>query len=260
MTPEPSGRCLSRPKFFYGWAVAGAGFAVAFMALGTRLSFGVFFTSLELEFNLNRTMTSGIFSIYMMLCCAVSIGGGWVSDRWGPRAVTALMGVFTAASLILTAVAWRGWHLLFTYGLLLALGTGAVFTVVNATASRWFVRKRGLAVGITSSGGGVGAIFIVPLSAMLISRFNWRISLWVLGIVAGLVMVSMALVLRSSPEAMGLRPDGDVDVPKENPGSRMAQSGEPQGMSPAEALRRKDFWLLFGNWLLLSFAVHLRKC
>ncbi len=254
---EPVGHPEPAASFFYGWIVAVAGFAATFVALGTRLSFGVFFTSLELEFSLNRAMTSGIFSVYMLLCCFVAVCGGWISDRWGPRAIMVLMGVFTSVALVMTAMASTWWHLVFSYGLLLAIGTGAVYPVVTSTASRWFYRKRGLAVGITSAGGGVGAIFIVPLSAMLISRFGWRFSLWVLGIAVGLVMVSTSFFLRADPGKMGLRPDGNAESPGPADSPASTDGAETLEITPSGALRMKDFWFLFANWLLLSGAVHL---
>lgn len=108
---------------------------VAVIGLGTRYSFGVFFKSLENEFGLTRGATSGVFSIYMVLCCVFAVLGGRALDRYGPKIVVFLMGSFTGLSLLLTSQINSAWQLFISYGLLLSLGTGAIFTVVNSTAS-----------------------------------------------------------------------------------------------------------------------------
>jgi len=151
-------------KFFYGWVIVAAGFLMSVVGMGSRYSFGVFFKSMEIDFGMTRSMISGFFSIYMMLSCVIAVLGGWALDRKGPRKVVLLMGVFTGTSMILTSQVRSPWLLLLTYSLLLSLGTGPTFGTANTTTSRWFVKKRGLFLGITSSGGGVGAIVFAPFA------------------------------------------------------------------------------------------------
>ena len=131
--------------------------------MGIRLSFGVFFKSIEIEFSLTRAETAGIFSSYMVLCSISSVLGGLVLDRYGPRLVSISIGFFTGASLLLTSRVSSPWQLFISYSLLLSLGTGAVFAVVTSTVSRWFVKNRGFALGIAQSGGPLGAVAIAPL-------------------------------------------------------------------------------------------------
>lgn len=126
---------------FYGWYIVGAGFLISFIGIGTRYSYGVFVKSLDADFQMTRAMTSGVFSLYMLLGCFIAIIGGWAMDRYGPRKVGIFMGTFTGLSLILTSHARAPWQLLITYSLFLSLGTGAVYGVVNSTTSRWFVEK-----------------------------------------------------------------------------------------------------------------------
>ena len=146
---------LNRDRLFYGWVVVIACLLINTIIQGTRYSFGVFFKSIEGEFELTRTLTSGVFSVYMVLYSAIAILGGWALDRYGPKVVVFLMGIFVGLSLILTGRTGSAWQLFITYSLLLAIGTGAVYTVLMATTARWFEQKRGLALGITSSGVGV---------------------------------------------------------------------------------------------------------
>jgi len=237
--------------------VTGAGLLIAVTGLGTRYSFGVFFKSIESEFGLSRGATSGVFSIYMLLCCVFAVLGGRALDRYGPRMVVFLMGSFTGLSLLLTSQISSSWQLFISYGLLLSLGTGAIYTVVNSTASRWFEKKRGFVLGITTSGGGLGAIIMAPFATYLIANFGWRAAFMVMGLIAWLVIASMSLILRKDPSDMGLLPDGERSEAAQ-PGPQNKEI-EAQLTSPSlvQASRTSNFWFLGLVWLFLALDVHL---
>ncbi|MFC1971338.1 MFS transporter [Chloroflexota bacterium] len=86
-------------KIFYGWVVTIATFFIAFISIGIRYCFGAFFNSLEDEFELTRVATSAIFSSFMVVSAIFSILGGWALDKYGPRKVIFIMGIFTGLSL-----------------------------------------------------------------------------------------------------------------------------------------------------------------
>ena len=246
-----------RERVFYGWVIVIAGLIIGLISFGVRYSFGVFFKSIESEFDLTRAATSGIFSAYMVLAGVFSILGGWALDKYGPRAVACLMGSFTGLSLLLTSQAGASWQLFLSYSLLLALGTGAVFTVVNSTVSRWFTKRRGFALGIASSGGGAGTVVIAPFATYLISNLGWRTAFIILGLISWLVVVSLSMLLRKDPSDIGLQPDGvkakvaKIELPINQ------SSAQLNGLSLLEASRTSNFWFLGFSWLLLSLNVHL---
>ena len=93
---------LSRLKgrLFYGWVILTVFFIIGITMAGVRLSFGVFFKSIESDFNLTRATTSSIFSVYMMFCAVFAILGGWAIDKYGPRFIFLLMSIFFGFSLI----------------------------------------------------------------------------------------------------------------------------------------------------------------
>jgi MFS family permease len=246
-----------KDRLFYGWIVISAGLLIALIGLGTRYSFGVFLRSIEIEFGVSRGETSGIFSAYMLLCGLLSILGGWALDRYGPRKVAFVMASFTGLSLLLTSQANAAWQLFITYGLLLSLGTGPVYTVVNSTASRWFSKKRGFAVGITSSGGGLGAIILAPFASYLVSSFDWRTAFFVLGIVAWIVMASMSLLLIKDPRDMGLSPDGMKSEPRQTDTQAREGKALPIDYTVLQASKISPFWLLGLTWVFISLSLHL---
>ena len=246
-----------KEKVFYGWVVVAAGLIISLISFGIRYSFGVFFKSIESEFDLTRAVTSGIFSVYMMLAAVFAVLGGWALDKYGPRRLILFIGIFTGLSLILTSQASAFWHLFISYSLLLALGTGAIFPAVNSTVSRWFYKRRGFALGIASSGGGVGTIVVAPFATYLIFSFDWRTALIILGIIAWLIIFPMAILFKKDPGDMGLLPDGEKSKAIKIKLQNDENISQGTSLSLLEASRTSTFWFLGIIWLLLSVNVHL---
>lgn len=250
---------LSRIKdrLFYGWVVVTAVFAINAIIFGTRYSFGIFFKSIEGEFDLSRAATSGVFSVYMVLSPVFAVLGGWALDRYGPRRITFLMGLFTGLSLLLTSQVSSPWQLLITYSLLLAIGTGAAYIVMMSTVVRWFDKKRGLALGIAGSGVGLGTVVMAPFVTYLIVNSDWRTAYIVMGLIAGLVVIFSSMLLRKDPSKIGVLPDG-VKPDADRIGSKDEQDGtQPVSLSLLQALRTRNFWFLGITWLMWSLCLHL---
>jgi len=162
------------------------------------------------------------------------------------------MGFFIGLSMVLTGQATDAWQLFITYSLLLAIGVGASYVVTTSTILRWFERRRGLALGITGSGGGLGIAFVAPLAAFLIESFEWRQALLVLGGVVWLVMIPVAQLLRKDPYEIGALPDGATT------GTKTATVEEHILQSPEltlqQAFRTRNFWSFLFIWVLLAFS------
>ncbi|MGH7277970.1 MAG: MFS transporter, partial [Candidatus Rokuibacteriota bacterium] len=207
-----------------------------FVAYGAHYSFGVFFAALLQEFGWSRASLSGAFSIYAFAYCIVGFPAGRLTDRWGPRAVIATGGLFLGAALAGMALVTELWHPYVLYGGLAALGMGTAYVPCNTTVVKWFVRRRGLAVGIASSGGSLGTFVLPPLAQYLVAAAGWRMAYAVFGIGVFVVLNAVARVMRRDPETMGLAPDGDPPVP--------AALRLGRGWPLVAALRTPAFWLL----------------
>ena len=241
--------------FFYGWVIMVASLVTGIVSFGIRYSFGVFFKSLELDFQLSRAATSGLFSAYMVFGGIFAVVGGWALDRFGPKRVAMFMGFFTGLSLLTSSQVHSPWELYVSFSLLLGVGTGGLFSIVNTTTARWFVRRRGLAIGITTSSGGMGEVFMAPLSSILLSHYDWRVSFIILGVMAWVILLPAGYLLKRDPRDFGLLPDG-VE-PEPNRTASTAPVGLEEGFSLAEAWKVREFWLLTIIWLLCSISVHM---
>jgi len=247
-----------KKRLFYGWVMVVAFFIVATTLSGIQLTFGVFFKSIESEFNLTRAATSAILSTNVLLAGVLAFLLGLALDKYGPRKIVLFMGIFTGLGLLLTSQTTAQWQLFITYGLLLSIGTGAVYVVPMSTVSRWFDRKRGLALGITGAGLGLGIVVIAPLATYLISNFDWRVAYMVIGLIAWVIVIPLSRLLRRDPYEIGALPDGvdldsgDIHVQKPKNESGNIQS---PGRLLLQVLKSRNLWLImFARFFYASCA------
>jgi MFS family permease len=245
----------SNRKFFYGWVVV-ATFLVAGTTLwGIRLSFGVFFKSLESEFQLSRAATSSIFSLYMILGSFFAILGGWALDRFGPKKVVFVMAVITGLSMLLTSQTTALWQVFFTYSFLMAMGSGGMYVVSMSTVARWFDKKRGLALGIASSGVGTGTMLMSPYVGFLIAQFGWRYACLIAGLTIWAVSIPLSFLLKGSPSEIGALPDGARAERLETDNN--VKDIRVVGLSLAQALKTRSLWIIMALWFLFGASLFL---
>jgi MFS family permease len=240
-----------KDRVFYGWVTVITLCTIGTILMGTRFSYGVFFKSIAGEFELTRAVTSGIFSISMIFGSIFAVLGGWALDRYGPRILILVMGLFTGLSLLLTSQTNSTWQLFITYSLLLSIGTSAVFVVIISTVSRWFDKKRGLAIGIANSGNGLGPLIMAPFATYLISSFDWRIAYIVIGLIALVIVIPLSKLLKKDPHEIGALPDGanslSTDINNENINTELTS------FSLLQTLKTKSFWLFLSIWFFAGF-------
>lgn len=219
---------------FYGWRIVAAAFLVLFTAYGAQYSFGVFFAALLDEFGWSRAGLAGVFSLYAFAYCVFGFPAGRLTDRFGPRAVVTTGGIVLGLALAGMASVTRLWQPYVLYGLVAALGMGTAYVPCNSTVVKWFARRRGLAVGVASSGGSVGTFAFPPVAQWLVGAVGWRAAYVVLGAAVLVMLAAVSRVMRRDPESLGLHPDG---LPPAGPAA-------VPGLSLAAALRTRAFWLL----------------
>jgi MFS transporter, OFA family, oxalate/formate antiporter len=232
----------------YAWVIAGASLIIGVCGYGTFFSFTLFYPFLVEEFGWSRAGVSGAMSIGLMVYGMAAVPMGWCADRYGPRLTVCIAGLLLGAGTCLGAFVSELWHLYALYGGLSAIGMGAAWAPLVSTVSRWFVAKRGLAMGIASLGGGTGTLFIAPISEMLIRELGWREAYLWLGLLAGGLIFGSALLLYRDPAAKNVRGYGDgasVDVVGDDD-----QAERDLGPGIGEIVRTGLFW-----WMILTFGL-----
>ena len=227
-------------RVHYGWVVvASAGMAVLLSA-GVRAAPGVFLLPIEEDLGLSRSTVSLAVSLGLILYGLAAPISGKLIDRYGPRLVATAGMLVTAVGMGLSALSRNALQLNLFFGILSGIGTGLIGSVLGATlANRWFVKRRGLVIGIFGAAVSAGQLLFLPVLATLTVSQGWRTTSTWLAVVVGLAAIPVLLFVRNDPAAMGIGPYGSAQpVPIPAP--------EPQIMR--RAVRSPDFWLLVGTF------------
>jgi MFS family permease len=250
-------------RFFYGWVVVATAFFIALVAYGVQYSFGIFIEPLKADFGWSGTLVGGAASLFMFSRGALAILTGRFTDKYGPRIIVAIGGLFLGLGLILTSQSSTAWQLYLFYGLMGGFGLSVAYAPLMATVSRWFVSKRGLAIGIVAAGIGAGTAVIPPLARYLVAMYEWRLSYIIIGLLALIIIVPGAFLLRRSPEEKGLLPLGKAkatagDEENSNIAKKEASfTSERTGFSLKDAARTRAFWLLLAIIIFWSTCVQM---
>ena len=245
------------PRFFYGYVIIALCFANMVVMRGVNGAFGVYYLALLEEFSWSRgdgaTIASANFFVYALAAPAV----GLAFDRYGPRVLMPLGASLTGFGLVLSSFADSLHDLYFSYGVVTALGQGALsFVGHNALISYWFVRKRATAIGLASMGQGLGALAMVPATQWLVSSIGWRWTYVVTGAVLLLLLApANALFQRRSPQDVGQFPDGDLTPPTQATEQPLRGSGRDWTLG--EALHSFPFWCITCGHLALGTALFM---
>lgn len=223
---------------FRGWSIVAGAFVILFVAYGTQYSFGLFFAALREEFRWSSASLSGVFSLYAMAYSCLGFVAGRLTDSLGPRVVIAAGGVCLGAMMAGMALVTQLWQPYLLYGVIGAMGMSTAFVPCSTTIVRWFVQRRGLAVGIAATGQSLGTFLVPPLAFLLIGRLGWRWSYLAFGVGVCAVLAGTARVMRRDPESVGLLPYGAHPALMTGPD---AASG---GWLPRQAMRSGAFWRL----------------
>jgi MFS family permease len=240
--------------FFYGWwlvLVAGVGLFMGYVPI-IGFTFSVFFKSLAQEFKWSRGEISLAFSISLLaLSIALPIAGRLV-DRLGARRIiipaVLFFGLGLSSFYFLTS---NLWYFYAVYLFLGVVGSGISPVPYYHVISRWFDRRRGLALGLSMTGAGLSAFIMPSLSYFLISKIGWRLAY--VAIASGVVIVTLLVVapfLKETPEEVGLKPDGE-DASEGGPTPHKPSFG----LSTGEALRSGTFWVMSSSFFLVSLSL-----
>ena len=215
----------------FRWIVVGVSFATLALSYTVMYSFSVFFVALLKEFGWRRSLTAGAFSVFWVLHGLVGPFVGSMVDRFGPRRVFVLGSLLLGAALALCGSVRSWWQFYLYFSFIAAAGVASTGWVPNATViQNWFKERRGLAMGIISSGVGTGIFICIPSIQLLINRVGWRTAYRVMALVIPLFIVSMAaFFLKRRP------PVSPVASPIGEPGP--ASAGAPEAADGKDGLQ-----------------------
>ena len=221
-------RTTSSPKkVFHGWWVVATSFVGAGVGMGIGgVGLGVFVEPMTEDLGWSRAAMAGVFIIRAIVMAVLGpILGPIVDKRMGAQTLYVAGGLIAGASIMMLARVDTIWQFYLLFGIGWSVGQLAFGgnLLTGPIVAKWFVRKRGRAMGMYTMGIPVGSIIFVPINAVLVTTFGWETSWIILGVTTWLLTIPLAaFTMRRQPEDLGLHPDGDSDEDYERATSQPA--------------------------------------
>ena len=255
-----------RLPFFYGWLIVVVTFVTMAIGVNARTAFSLFFPPIIGEFGWERGLTAGAFSFGFVVSAAVSPLIGRMMDRFGPRGVMELGVALMGGGLLLAPLTTQPWHLYLTIGVLVGAGSVCLgYSGQSLFLPNWFIRRRGLAMGLAFAGVGIGSVTLLPWVQHMIEQTGWRTACTAMGILVFAVLAPINLLLRKRPEDIGLLPDGDA-APTATSAAPVSNVVDPVWAGTDWTLRRamrtaRFWWIALGYFsgLYIWYAVQVHQ-
>ena len=242
-------------KYFYGWKIVWTGIIGMILIYGIRHSFAVFFTPILEEFTWSRGNISIMMSLNIFIYGFLAPLAGILADRWKPRVLMPLGITILGAATVGCAWARELWHFYFLFGVLMPIGSAfAGWPIIAPALMNWFIKKRGLVLGIGQMGGGLSFVYTIFVKYSIL-WVGWRITFLVLaGMLVCVLFPLYLLFFYYRPQDQGLKPYGsDEKAPAPGAEKKMAGAKIPvtRDWTFSQILRSSQLWLL-----VLSYALY----
>ena len=236
----------------YGWAIVAASAVTFAIASSTTHTYPVFLVALVSQFGWSRASVAGVMSIARVLSGLLSPALGRLVDKLGPRKMMGVGAILVAAGYLASSQVTDLWQFYVVYSLFIFIGTMCIGSLSILTIlNQWFMKRKGLAIGLTDVGTGLGVLLFVPLTGFIVSGGGWRWAYATLALLT-IVIVPVALLFqRNRPADKGLAPYGATaanSTASETAAATQSSGDPPQTQKQwtiGEALSSNRFWLLF---------------
>src|SRR4051812_28812298 len=196
-----------RLPFYYGWVIVAVTFVTMAIGVNARTAFSLFYPPILAEFGWDRGVTAGAFSFGFVASGVVSPLIGRLMDRTGPRAVMEIGVALMGGGLLLAPLTSQPWHLYITIGVMVGAGSVCLgYSGQSLFLPNWFIRRRGLAIGIAFAGVGIGSMTLLPWVQHLIEGNGWRTARTAIGLMILIVLGPINLFLHRPPQDIRPRP------------------------------------------------------
>jgi sugar phosphate permease len=260
---------VRRARVFYGWWIVAAGFGLEGL-IGALMfhAYGAYVVLLREEFGWSKTMLSAAFSMARAESGLLGPIQGWLTDRFGPRALIRIgMAIFGIGFVLFSRIDSPATF--FVTFFIMAVGSSlGGYLPIGVALVTWFRRRRALALSMSATGMAVGGL-LMPAVVFSLTTFGWRWTAFLSGLLVLALGIPLAQVVRHRPEPYGLTPDGDPpDTEHPARGASPRARAASVDFTPREAMRAPAFWyislghgcaLLVVSAVLVHLAVHVTE-
>ena len=242
-----------KTSFHWAWIILVTCFVNLFINYSVRLGYGVVLPEMIKDLSLSRTAGGTIFNAYLFSYIILTPITGHLTDRFGARYVITTCTFILGAGVFLMGTVESLWTACLFYTIV-GLGSTGMWTPIITVVQRWFApNRRGLALGILSTGYGLGFATMGVAFPWIVNQFSWRYSWYFLGTGALLMVVANGLLLRSDPASAGYLPWGQKE------GSLLTEEGKGnnQKREPlSNVFKSSTFWLIGLSYFSISYSLY----
>ena len=238
---------------FYGWYVVGAMFFGMFIVLGTRQGFGIFVETWEREWAVTTGAISTAAAVGWIINGFSQPILGRLVDAFGGRIVVLVSLIVMGIAYLLLSMINSVLMLMVLFGFVISFFSGGVAPgTTGAIITRWFQKKRGMAMSIVVAGGSVGGLLMVPFLTQLMLATSWQTAWIVSGVIVIVLGVPVTwLIIRNNPTDMGLLPDGEARATGEAAiRDQRARSDAAMRGGPLSCIRWQESYKSWPMWQL----------
>jgi len=240
-------------RFHWAWVILGTCFFNLFVNYSIRLGYGLVLPEMIRDLGLSRTAGGTIYNAYLFSYLTLTPLSGFLTDRLGGRRVITVGALILGIGVLFMGAADSMWTACLAYAIA-GIGATGMWTPIITIVQRWFSsHRRGLALGILSTGYGLGFAAMGALFPFIVHQFSWRHSWYFLGMGALVMVAANALLLRSDPETLGIDPWGE-------------RSRAPEGLDDARlqaspfrvraVFGNRRFWFIGASYFSISYCLY----
>ncbi|MFS2008834.1 MFS transporter [Azospirillum sp. CT11-132] len=249
MLSTPLAATLARRDIHYGWVVVAVTFLSMLVSAGAVGAPGVLLLPLQREFGWDTADISLAMAIRLLLFGLMGPFAAAMINRFGVRRMVLSSLTLVGCGLLASLAMRQVWQLILLWGFVVGFGTGLTAMVLGATiATRWFVARRGLVIGLLTASSATGQLVFMPLLSMLTEAYGWRSAIALLCGLIAVAALAMLALMRDRPADLGLSAFGEVGgAPPAAPGGAIL----PAALGALrEAAVTRTFWVLFATFFI----------
>jgi sugar phosphate permease len=248
-------RVAAKRSLHWAWVILAICFVDLFINYSVRLGYGVVLPEMIRSLGFGRAAGGSIYNAYLFTYIAITPFTGYLTDRLGARRVITICLLLLGFGVILMGTVNTLWTACLFFGFA-GLGATGLWAPIITLVQRWFAfNRRGFALGILSTGFGLGFATMGAVFPWIVKFFNWRYAWFILGAMALAMVAVNGVFLRSDPVGAGFQPWGEKHN-QSNESNRNNSSPFPPTMAFSSILKNSRFWLIGSSYLAIAYALY----
>ena len=243
----------NRHYIHWAWVILGTCFMNIFINYSIQLGYALVLPQMIADLHFTRTAAATVFNAYLLSYIILTPFNGMLTDRFGARLVIPACAFILGVGTILMGTVRSLWTAILCFTVV-GIGSTGMWAPVVTVVQRWVsTKRRGLALGILSSGCGIGFATLAFVFPWLVSNYTWRYSWYALGTGALIMVVVNALILRDDPDSLGLDPWGQEL--QGNPSYDIGY-GSIDYANPLVVLKQRTFWIIGLSYFCICYSLY----